>query len=69
MNFKYNKLAGLMREKNISQEALAKAIGSTSSTLSLKLNNKAHFKQSEIAKICNVLCISSKDIGTYFFAT
>lgn len=67
MSFDYSKLLGRMREKNITQEVLAERIGNTPATLSLKLNNKAKFKQSEIADICKILDISSNLIGTYFF--
>lgn len=67
MSFDYSKLLGRMREKNITQEVLAERIGNTPSTLSLKLNNKAKFKQPEIADICKILDISSNLIGTYFF--
>jgi len=67
MSFDYSKLLGLMKEKKITQEMVAERIGNTPTTLSLKLNNKAKFRQSEIAGICEILGISSKDIGTYFF--
>ena len=67
MAFNYNKLLGLMREKQITQEALAALINNSPTTLSLKLNNKARFKQAEIATICEALDISAEDIGQYFF--
>ena len=69
MVFNYNKLVGLMREKQVTQEMLAMKIGNTPTTLSLKLNNKANFKQSEIIKICDYLGIQCENIGTYFFTT
>lgn len=68
MSFNYDKLLGLMREKKITQQELAKQIGNTTATLNLKLNNKARFKQTEIIKICEVLDISENDIVAYFFA-
>ena len=68
MTYNYSKLLGRMREKNITQEILAKKIGLQPPTLSQKLNNKAKFKQAEISNICDVLDIDAKEIGGYFFA-
>ena len=45
MPYNYSKLLGQIREKNYTQETLAKEIGIQSTTLSQKLNNKAKFKQ------------------------
>lgn len=67
MIFDYSKLLGLMKEQHITQYDLAERLGSTATTLSLKLNNKAPFKQSEIVQISNILGISQDDIDTYFF--
>lgn len=67
MSFDYSKLLGRMKEKQFNQEKLAEKIGNTPATLSLKLNNKAKFKQSEISVICDVLDIGYSDIGDYFF--
>jgi transcriptional regulator with XRE-family HTH domain len=67
MRFNYNKLLGLMKEKQITQLELAKKLGITTPTLSLKLNNKARFKQSEIVTICDFLGIDAGSIGSYFF--
>lgn len=68
MPYDYSKLLGRMKEKNITQDGLAKHIGLQPPTLSQKLNNKAKFKQAEISKICDVLGIEATDIGLYFFA-
>jgi DNA-binding XRE family transcriptional regulator len=57
-----------MREFGYTQEKLAKAIGLNESTLNAKLNNKGYFKQDEIDKICEVLDISVREIGSYFYA-
>lgn len=67
MKFNYNKLLGLMKEKQITQLELAKKLGIATPTLSLKLNNKARFKQSEIVTICDILGIDGGSIGSYFF--
>lgn len=69
MAFDYSKLFGLMRTKNFTQSEIARKIGNSESTLSLKFNNKAKFKQCEIATICDVLGIAENEIGSYFFTT
>jgi transcriptional regulator with XRE-family HTH domain len=66
--YDYSKLLGRMREKNMTQEALADSIGVSAFTLNGKLNNKTDFKQSEILKIAKELGISDKLIVEYFFA-
>ena len=68
MPYDYSKLLGRMKEKNITQDQLAKMIGLQPPTLSQKLNNKAKFKQAEISKICDILDIAANEIGVYFFA-
>lgn len=68
MNFDYSKLLGRIKECGYTQETLADEIGMASSSLSLKLNNRAHFKQRDIRKIANVLDLSEKEVGSYFFA-
>ena len=68
MEFDYSKLLGRIREFGFTQETLAKKIGITKASMSLKLNNKANFKQNEIREICKILKISDDEIGAYFFA-
>lgn len=68
MAYDYSKLLGRIKEYGYTQECLAKAIGKDKSTLCVKLNNKASFKQSEIKKICKILDIGGDEIGVYFFA-
>ena len=67
MQFDFSKLLGRIKEHGYTQERLAREIGLTKSTLSLKLNNKAYFTLPEMAKIQIILCIESMDIGAYFF--
>lgn len=67
MEFDYSKLLGRIREYGYTQETLAKEIGVTESSMSLKLNNKAPFKQIEIRLICKILRIADREIGAYFF--
>lgn len=65
--YNYNKLLGQIKEKNLTQETLAKKIRIQPTTLSQKLNNKAYFKQIEISHICKLLEIPDTEIGIYFF--
>lgn len=67
MQFDYSKLLGRIKEFGHTQESLAKEIGMTKATMSLKLNNKAFFTQPEIEKIRRILCIPHDQIGAYFF--
>ena len=67
MKFNYSKLRGQIREMGITQEQIAVKIGAGEATLSKKLNNKCHFYQPEIAKICDILNIADEEVGLYFF--
>lgn len=67
MAFNYAKLRGKIKECGITQKALAEKIGSDSSTISAKLNNKYSFSMNEIDAICKVLDIPKDEIGAYFF--
>lgn len=63
----YSKLKGRMAEYGYRQEDICGRVGISPTTFSLKLNNKAEFKQSEINQICDILGIPSKEINAYFF--
>ena len=64
---KFAKLIGKMREMGISQEALAKEIGISQTSLNRKLNGHAQFVFEEINRICIALDIKSSNIVDYFF--
>ncbi len=68
MKYNYSKLLGRIRERGLTQEQLAKAIGKNKSTISGKINNQFSFTQEEMDAICKVLDISNDEIGEYFFA-
>ena len=53
----YNKLKGIMREKNYSQNKLAKQIGITTQCLNAKLNGRSQFTIEEAINIIAVLKI------------
>lgn len=63
----YTKLTNKIKEKFNCDVNFAIKMGFSERTLSLKLNNKSEFKQSEILKACKLLNISNKDINSYFF--
>lgn len=65
MQFDYSKLLGRIRECGFTQKSLAKHIGIAESSMCLKLNNEANFRQIEIFLISKALKIS--EIGVYFF--
>lgn len=68
MKFNHSKLLGKIRECGLTQEQLAKSIGISKQTFSSKINNQGYFLSKEIYSICEVLKISIRDIGEYFFA-
>lgn len=67
MAFDYSKLLGRIKECGFTQETLAKHIGIAESSMCLKLNNRANFKQIEMVSICEALCIDGGEVGAYFF--
>ena len=67
MEFDYKKLKGRIIEKYGSQSVFALKMGWSERTLSLKMNNKVFWRQSEISKAVNLLEIEEKEIPTYFF--
>lgn len=67
MIFDLNKLKGLMREKGLTQEDIAKELNIAPSTFNLKVNGNAYFSQDEIFAISNILNISDNEYKEYFF--
>lgn len=68
MPYNYSKLLGRIVEKVGTQSNFAEKMELSERTISLKLNGKVGWKQSEIAKACQVLDISDREIPAYFFA-
>ncbi len=67
MIFDSSKLKGLIKERGLTQESVAKSIEVAYSTFNLKLNGNAFFTQEEIYKISNLLKIPKEKIYQYFF--
>ena len=67
MPYDYNKLLGRIVEKVGTQGSFSEKMGLSERTVSLKLNGKIGWKQSEIARACTVLSIPEEEIPAYFF--
>ena len=68
MPYDYSKLLGRITEVFGTQGRFADEMDLSERTVSLKLNNKIGWKQSEIRKAVALLKISPDDIPLYFFA-
>lgn len=60
-------LKGLLREKKINYETLAKFLKMSLSALANKINGKSVFNLSEVLRIVNFVGLKKEDIPTYFF--
>lgn len=59
----------VLKEKGMTQEELAEAVGVSRQSISYKIHNKREFVSSEIDKICSVLGISDlEQKQSIFFA-
>ena len=67
MPYNYSKLLGRIVECVGTQAAFAEKMGLSERSISLKLNGKVAWKQTEIAKACEVLGIRLNEIDKYFF--
>ena len=62
------KIKGRMKEKNLSQEAVAKQMEMAQSTFNQKINNIRGMSLDEANKLSEILEISDVEFRTYFFA-
>lgn len=67
MAFDYSKLKGKIVEVFGSQQDFAKAMDWSERTLSLKINGKRSWKQTDIMRAIELLHLSESDIQDYFF--
>ena len=67
MEYDYSKLIGRIIEKCGSRAAFANKMNLSERSVSLKLNNKVPWKQSEMLKASQVLDFLSDEIQVYFF--
>lgn len=68
MVYDYRKLLGKITEVYGKNSAFAKAMNLSERSLSLKLNNKVGWKQTEIEDACRLLGFPRSEIPDYFFA-
>lgn len=59
----YNKLKGVLREKELTYADIAEDIGTTETTISQKINGYSDFFMSEVTEICR-----KRGLSTDFFA-
>ena len=62
------KLRSLLIENNLTSEDVAKELGISKQSFSMKLNNKREFKSSELNKLVVLLNLTDKDFLPIFFA-
>lgn len=67
-NFNYSKLRGRIREIYGTETKLAADMGMDRMALSVRLNNKREFSQTEMLKICDLLKININNVADYFLA-
>lgn len=67
MKFDYSKLRGKIIEKCGSQSMFAKEMELSERSISLKMQGKVEWKQSEIRRAVSLLGLADKDICSYFF--
>lgn len=67
VRFTHAKLKGRMKELNVRQIDLAKELGMSLSTFSLRIMGVHYFTQSDIAKMIKVLDIPKEQVVDYFF--
>lgn len=63
-----NKIKGKMKELEITQRDVAKALSLAPPTVSQKLNNVRDFNLEEAEKLSDILHIDVGEFGEYFFA-
>lgn len=68
MSFDYSKLLGKIVEVYGTQQKFSDAMNLSERSISLKLNGKTGWKQSEIVQASNLLGIPAELISQYFFA-
>ena len=68
MPYDYSNLRGAISAKFGTRYRFAAALGLSEHSLSLKMNGKVDWRQSEITKACRLLDIHFADVGKYFFA-
>ena len=66
-NIPYFARRGVFRQRGYRDQEVAEALGMKPPTLSRKMGGHAEWSSSEIEAICELLEISQKDVGKFFF--
>ena len=67
MAFDYSKLSGKIVEVFGTRRKFAEAMDWSERTLSLKMNSRRAWRQSDICRAINLLGLNDEDIPSYFF--
>lgn len=67
MAYDYSNLNGKIAQHYGTQSRFSQAMGLSERTVSLKMNSKRSWKQSEILLACSLLEIPVDEISNYFF--
>lgn len=69
IEYDFDKLRGLIREKFKNESVFARKIGISAASLSSKLNNRTDFTAEDITRSCDedVLDVELEEIGSLFF--
>lgn len=65
--FDYSRLLGKIKEKCGTQDAFARLMGMSRTSLSKRLNNLLDFTSDEMLKACKILGLCENEIPLYFF--
>lgn len=67
VSYNYAKLDGLITEKFKTRRNFCESMKISERSLSLKMSGKTEWKQSQIARACELLGISGTELCNYFF--
>ena len=68
MEFEHSKLRGKIREKFVTENNFAKALGMHKTSLSFRLNKRCRWRIDEIERAIKLLNIKVEEIPSYFFS-
>lgn len=63
----FNKLRGLMTERNVSQNELARRLGCSRQTVNNKMNGKNPFTLRDVTEICDAINATPDERNAIFF--
>lgn len=66
--YDYSLLVARIKKKYGNMSKFAEAMGCQKSTISMRINNKAHWNQTEISKAILLLNIPERQVYSFFYA-